>query len=50
MPLETVKEIRKYTETKNVPLHLDGARLWNVVAKTGISFETWCRQFDSVSW
>ena len=30
-------------------MHLDGARLWEVVAKTGKSLEELCAPFDSVS-
>ncbi|GAA5843453.1 hypothetical protein JCM11251_001413 [Rhodosporidiobolus azoricus] len=32
-----------------IPLHCDGARLWEVCAKTGMSLEEACRPFASVS-
>lgn len=30
-------------------MHCDGARMWEVVAKTGMSLEELCRPFDTVS-
>ncbi|GAA6044342.1 hypothetical protein JCM8097_004578 [Rhodosporidiobolus ruineniae] len=32
-----------------IPLHCDGARLWEVVAKTGMTLEEACRPFETVS-
>lgn len=36
-------------DTPNIRLHLDGARLWNASAETGIPIADWCEHFDSVS-
>jgi threonine aldolase len=33
----------------DIKLHLDGARIWHVAVKTGLSLEELCRPFDSVS-
>ncbi len=48
-PLEKIRAIRAWTKRHNLALHLDGARLWNAVAATGIPARTWAEQFDSVS-
>ncbi|GAA5888578.1 hypothetical protein JCM6882_009003 [Rhodosporidiobolus microsporus] len=32
-----------------IPLHCDGARLWEVMAKTGMSLEEACRPFETAS-
>lgn len=37
------------TSNSNIKLHLDGARIWNVAAATGMTLEELCRPFDSVS-
>ena len=48
-PLEEIRRISELARRKKLPLHLDGARLWNASAATGISIEEYCRYFDSVS-
>jgi threonine aldolase len=48
-PLEKIRAIRDWTRRHNLALHLDGARLWNAVAATGIPARTWAEQFDTVS-
>jgi threonine aldolase len=48
-PLEKVRAIRDWTRRNKLALHLDGARLWNAVAATGIAARTWAEQFDTVS-
>jgi threonine aldolase len=48
-PLEKIQAIRAWTERHGLALHLDGARLWNAVAATGIAPAEWAREFDSVS-
>lgn len=37
------------TDDHGILMHLDGARLWEVVAASGSSLEELCRPFDSVS-
>lgn len=49
MPLEEIKKISEFCKANDVRLHLDGARLWNASAETGISIAEYCLYFDSVS-
>jgi threonine aldolase len=48
-PYETVVEICQWAEQHGLRRHLDGARLFNAVAATGIAAETWSQHFDTVS-
>lgn len=34
---------------RGIPLHLDGARLWNAAVASGIPEIEWCRDFDSIA-
>ncbi|MCX6139058.1 MAG: low-specificity L-threonine aldolase [Ignavibacteriales bacterium] len=48
-PLEEIKAISAFAKEVGLMLHLDGARLWNACAATGISPAEYARYFDSVS-
>lgn len=48
-PLENIERIEKWARSKNLGMHLDGARLWNAVMATKTPLKTWCGYFDSVS-
>jgi threonine aldolase len=48
-PLETVDTVCQWAHTHGLSTHLDGARLFNAVAASGISAERWSAGFDSVS-
>jgi threonine aldolase len=48
-PLETIEAIAEVCRHHNLKLHLDGARLWNACAATGISPATYAQFFDTVS-
>jgi threonine aldolase len=48
-PLDTLKEIARVARDRNLALHLDGARIWNASAATGIPEAELCEPFDSVS-
>lgn len=48
-PIEELRLISAFCKLHNVRLHLDGARLWNASAETGISIKEYCSLFDSVS-
>lgn len=48
-PLDEIKKISAFCKDNNVRLHLDGARLWNASAETGIPLAEYCSYFDSVS-
>lgn len=44
-----IKKIRKFALEKNLPLHLDGARLFNSLVENGIPVKEYAAQFDSIS-
>lgn len=48
-PLDEIKKISAFCKKNSVRLHLDGARLWNASAATGISVAEYSSYFDSVS-
>lgn len=48
-PLENVDAICHWAHENNLVTHLDGARLFNAVAATGIDARRWSNGFDSVS-
>jgi threonine aldolase len=48
-PLEVIKEIHDLARNEGIRYHLDGARLWNASAATGISPKEYASHFDSVS-
>ncbi|MBI5586599.1 MAG: aminotransferase class I/II-fold pyridoxal phosphate-dependent enzyme, partial [Deltaproteobacteria bacterium] len=48
-PLKTIEEISGVAHEKGLAVHLDGARLWNASAATGIPPSAYARWADSVS-
>ncbi|MBY0457907.1 MAG: low-specificity L-threonine aldolase [Gemmataceae bacterium] len=46
---ESVKAIADWARANKLALHLDGARLWNAVVKTGVPAREWARHFDTVN-
>ncbi|KAI5954355.1 hypothetical protein KGF54_002130 [Candida jiufengensis] len=48
-PIEEIKKISNFCKENDVKLHLDGARIWNASAETGISLKEYSMYFDSVS-
>lgn len=48
-PLEVIQEIRALADETGLRMHLDGARLWNACAATGIAPAEYAKFFDSVS-
>lgn len=46
---EVIKQIRKICLEKKLPLHLDGARVFNAFEETKIPFQEYGAQFDSIS-
>ncbi len=48
VPLEEIKQIRKYCLEKKIPMHLDGARLYVASAWSGISIKEYSQYFDTV--
>lgn len=48
-PIENIKALKILADKYNLRMHLDGARLWNASAATGISVAEYSSYFDSVS-
>jgi threonine aldolase len=48
-PMETIRAISALAKSRNIRIHLDGARLWNACVATGISPKDYASYFDSVS-
>jgi len=48
-PMDLIREISAFARGRNIRLHLDGARLWNACAATGITPKDYASYFDSVS-
>jgi threonine aldolase len=48
-PLDEIIKVRIVSDKYGLLMHLDGARLWNAYAATGISLADWTAPFDSVS-
>jgi threonine aldolase len=48
-PLDKVREISGWARAHGLLMHLDGARLWNAIAATGIPAAEWGQHFDTVS-
>ncbi|KAA3613526.1 MAG: hypothetical protein DWQ01_03015 [Planctomycetota bacterium] len=49
LPQHYLKAVRELTQEHGLPLHLDGARLVNAQAETGIPYEEYGALFDSIS-
>jgi threonine aldolase len=48
MPVEELRAVRKVADDAGVPLHLDGARIFNAAATTGVGAVEWTREADTV--
>jgi threonine aldolase len=48
-PLEKIEAVAGVARRHGLQLHLDGARLWNAAAATGIAERRWAAPFDTVS-
>jgi threonine aldolase len=48
-PVERVAAISQWARANKLATHLDGARLWNAIAATGVPAKTWAQHFDTVS-
>lgn len=49
LPLDAMRGIRSIAEAHGLPVHLDGARLWNASAETGIPESDYAAQADTVT-
>ncbi|MGH7234965.1 MAG: low-specificity L-threonine aldolase [Nitrospiraceae bacterium] len=48
-PLSKIEQIRAVALARGIPMHLDGARLFNAVVATGVSAAEYARHFETVS-
>jgi threonine aldolase len=48
MPLEVLRGLRELANEYGLPLHLDGARLWNASVATGVELSEFAAQADTV--
>jgi len=48
-PVECVADIAALAKERGLAMHLDGARLWNAAAATGVPEKDWAAHFDTVS-
>ena len=48
LPPEELREIRKATEEAGVPIHLDGARIFNAAAAAEVDVTEWTREVDTM--
>jgi threonine aldolase len=49
LPMDEVAGVAAVARERDIPVHLDGARLANAVVASGISASEWCGHADSVS-
>lgn len=47
-PLDDVRAVSAWARENGLAMHLDGARLWNAVAASGVPAMEWGRHFDTV--
>jgi threonine aldolase len=48
-PIEQIKSVTDRARAFNLRTHLDGARIWNACAKTGIKPAEYAQHFDTIS-
>ena len=48
VPIEEIKKIREYCFSKNIKLHMDGARIYMASAWTGVSIKEYANYFDTI--
>ena len=48
-PLEVIRDISKAARAKGLRMYLDGARIWNASAASGVPLKEYARHFNSVS-
>ncbi len=48
MPVEELRQIRKVTEQAGLPIHMDGARIFNAASAAGVAVTEWTDQVDTL--
>ncbi len=49
VPLEVMADVGAHARARGIPVHLDGARLWNAAVATGVRLSDYAACVDSVS-
>lgn len=49
LSMESIQDISSFASSKNLPLHCDGARIWNACAESGIAPHEYARHLDTLS-
>jgi threonine aldolase len=49
LPIKFLEELRELSNNKNIPIHLDGARLWNAIAELNVKPDIISKYVDSLS-
>ncbi|KAJ1769380.1 Threonine aldolase [Coemansia sp. RSA 1813] len=49
MPLEDIEQIAEMSHGREIPVHMDGSRLWNASVATGISLATYANHVNSLN-
>src|SRR5919198_4195271 len=48
LPVEELRKVRQIATDAGVPVHMDGARIWNAAAAAGVPVTEWTTQVDTV--
>lgn len=48
VPLRSLRAVQELAHARGLPVHLDGARLWNASAATGVPLADWAASADTV--
>jgi threonine aldolase len=48
VPIAALRALKRLAEARGLPIHLDGARLWNAAAATGVSLDEYAACADTV--
>ncbi|HEY1192181.1 MAG TPA: low-specificity L-threonine aldolase [Gemmata sp.] len=46
---DALNDISRWARQHGLAMHLDGARIWNAIVKTGVPANVWGRMFDTVN-
>ena len=49
LPLEFISQLRNLTNSYPLPIHMDGARIWNAITETNIKPDIIVKDIDSIS-
>jgi threonine aldolase len=49
LPLEFISKLRKIANQHRIPIHMDGARIWNAISASGVELKEMVKNVDSIS-